>query len=155
MEENYSSPTEEKSQKPELIIEKSALPHLMETSSWGKFLSIIGFFMVGLLAIMGMITSIYFNDLSPGTSDKFPFPFGMFMGVFYFLIGLIYFFPILYLYKFSKKIKESVQSRDQKTLTMALDHQKSLFKFMGIFTIVMLAIYFLIFAFTAVGFLFR
>jgi hypothetical protein len=105
------------------------------------------------MAALGMITSYYLTDLSPKYTDQFPLPFGIFMGVFYFLIGLIYFFPILFLYRFFKKINIAIQSKDQGALNIVLDHQNPLSKQIGIFTILVLAIYLLIFIFAAFGFL--
>jgi hypothetical protein len=71
------------------------------------------------------------------------FPMTM-VGFLYLGIGAIYFFPINYLYQYSAKIKQGLQSNDSLTITSAFENLKSLFKFMGIFTIVILSLYGLI-----------
>jgi hypothetical protein len=73
---------------------------------------------------------------------------GMGMGIigfFYLLIGALYFFPIYYLHQFSDKIKNGLSSQDLEDITAGFQNLKSLFKFMGICTIIVMSIYALIF----------
>lgn len=59
----------------------------------------------------------------------------------YALMGLLYFFPAYYLYKFSTQLKTALAAKDSETLTSAFENQKSLYKFMGIFMIIVLGFY--------------
>jgi len=69
------------------------------------------------------------------------------MGVVYVIMSAIYFFPILYLYKFSNDLKGALNGNNGSQLELALGNLKSHYKFIGILTIVMLGIYLLAFLF--------
>jgi hypothetical protein len=62
----------------------------------------------------------------------------------YLALAGVYWFPVTYLYRFSAQMKQAVKSRDESLYTSGFANLKSLFKFFGIFTIVMLALYGLI-----------
>jgi hypothetical protein len=72
-----------------------------------------------------------------------PFPMGAF-GIVYILIAVLYYFPVSYLQKFSDQAKQAVTMNDQGMLNSGFANLKSLFKFMGIFTIVVISLYALI-----------
>ena len=67
------------------------------------------------------------------------------LGFVYVILALVYFFPILYLFRFAKKMKDSLRTNDNSELTAAFSNLKSHYKFVGIFTIVILSLYLLIF----------
>ncbi len=125
----------------------------METSRWGNFLAVVGFVFVGLIAILAVSLGFILNNIAGEQPTDLPFePTGL-ITVIYLLIALLYFFPCLYLYRFASKMKSSVISRDQNLLTEALANQKSLFKFMGVLTIIGLAFYAIALLFAFYGFL--
>lgn len=112
--------------------------YLLETAKWGKFLAITGYVGIGLILLMaiGVMAMGSVSELVPGM--------GMNMGAFglvYVVIAAFYFFPVYYLHQFSLKIREGLTSQDAESVTLAFQNLKSLFKFMGIFTIVILSIY--------------
>jgi hypothetical protein len=76
-------------------------------------------------------------------SSQFPktkFPFEFFM-IFYAVFAIVYFFPLLYLYKFSVKIESALKTLSAEKLEIGLFNLKKHFRFMGILTIVMIALY--------------
>jgi hypothetical protein len=73
------------------------------------------------------------------------------MTVVYLLLALLFFFPCLYLFKFSVKMQASLNSMSQENFEESLKNLKSMFKFYGICTIVMLSIYALIFLIAMIG----
>lgn len=120
--------------------------YLLKTAKWAKFLSIVGFIVIGITAYSGI------RMLVGG------FLLGMFIGVFfgtamqgigYVLASVLCFFPTLYLFKFASKIKSSLQSSNLENLEDGFGKLKSLFKFMGILTIVILTFYIFSFALLA------
>jgi hypothetical protein len=115
--------------------------YLLETSKWGKFLAIVGFVGMGLIVLLVIFITFGSSEMSKIYGEGFPMKA---VGFFYMLIAGLYFFPINYLYQYSVKIKRGVQSNDSLTITYAFENLKSLFKFMGIFTIVILSMYGLI-----------
>ena len=86
-----------------------------------------------------MILGGLFIGIAGGSSQ-----FGI-IGFIYLGMAVIYFFPIYYLYLFAQKIKKAVNSTSQSDLEGGFENLKSCFKFLGIFTIVIISVYILIF----------
>jgi hypothetical protein len=76
-------------------------------------------------------------------ATSMPFNLGTAMTIFYILMIVIYIFPLYYLYQFSVKLKKAVTSKDDEVLANAFEMLKSHYKFVGVFTIIMLSIYIL------------
>lgn len=153
MQESMLSESHDSNFKPDLIIPKSSLHLVMETARWGNFLSIIGFVFVGLIAVLAFSIGFIMENLVEESPEDFPFESSGIITVIYLLVALLYFFPCLYLYRFSAKMKAAVLSRDQDQLSGALENQKSLLKFMGILTIIGLAFYAIALLFAFLGFM--
>nr|WP_321452021.1 hypothetical protein [uncultured Carboxylicivirga sp.] len=117
--------------------------YLLEASKWAKFLAIMGFIGVGFMALAGVIATIGLTIAGGASMGLSGLPVGL-IGVFYLVIALIYYFPVSYLYKFATKTKQAIIGENSFTLTAGFSNLKSLFKFMGVFTIVILSLYILI-----------
>ncbi|MCU4165261.1 hypothetical protein [Carboxylicivirga caseinilyticus] len=117
--------------------------YLLEASKWAKFLSIMGFIGIGLMVIGGIFATIGLSIAGGMSNGITGVPMGLF-GVIYLLLALIYYFPVSYLYKFSTQTKQAILLNNTFTLTSGFGNLKSLFKFMGILTIVILSMYLLI-----------
>ena len=63
------------------------------------------------------------------------------VGIVYVVGAIIYFFPCLYLLRFSNQTKTALASDDQTKLTSAFKNLKSMFRFVGVLTIIVIAIY--------------
>ena len=122
----------------QLTINNEIKGYLLETSKWGKFLAIVGYVGMGLLLLLGIVFLIGFSIFSSVSTVGFPI---RIMGFVYVLISVAYYFPLKYLYNFSIQLKQGLNSINQQTVTSGFENLKSLFKFMGIFTIVVLSIY--------------
>lgn len=106
---------------------------LRQTKPWVKIMSIIGFISMGFMVIAGAINMFTFSKLS---SETTPLPI-VFIGVINILMGLLYFFPSLYLYKFSASISRLLEGGGLVEMEEALTNQKSFWKFVGILTLIM------------------
>jgi hypothetical protein len=119
--------------------------YLMETAKWAKFLAIMGYIGIGLIVILGIVVVVMgsvASELFPGGIGGMSMaPFGLI----YVALGAFYFFPVYYLHQFSMKIKQGLTSQDSHSMATGFQNLKSLFKFMGIFTIVILSIYAMVF----------
>ena len=138
--ENY---VEIKDQKIEL--EGITLLHLNEIRKWTQFLSILGFMAVGLLLFLGVIMLVVSFFRSPFQYDQLGMM-GPLMWIFYLLFALIYFFPVLYMYQFSRYAKQSLMQigsggSSSELMAYAIIYLKKHFRYVGIFTIVILAVY--------------
>ena len=112
--------------------------YLLETSKWGKFLAIVGYVGMGLLVLMGLGVAVASSVLSEMAATGLPLAV---LGVVYIVIAVLYFFPINYLYKFSVNMRKGLVSTGQDAVNEGFKNLKSLFRFMGIMTVVVLSIY--------------
>lgn len=123
-------------------IDETAKGYLLETARWGKFLAIVGFVAIGILAIAGLLFSTVFSRLGDTIGSGMP---GAMMFVVYLLIAVLYFFPTYYLFRFSKGIKPAMINADQGLLNEALSYLRKAFRYMGVLTIVIIGLYALAF----------
>ncbi len=120
----------------QLTVSPTATVYLAETSRWAKFLAVLGFCFIGLIVVIGLFAGTILSSM--GGALPYP-PFAV--GIFYILIGAVYFFPIYYLFKFAIKLKPAIQQRDPGDLESAFENLKSHYKFIGILMIITLALY--------------
>lgn len=124
--------------------------YLAETAKWGYFLSIVGFIGIGLMVLAGLFMGTFMSTLG-ASAGAMGLISPMFITVLYLILAAVYFFPVLYLYKFSTQMKVALRSDNESELTSAFQNLKSLYKFMGILTAVVLGIYALLFVFGMIG----
>ena len=130
-----------------LNIDQMIRSHLTETARWTKFLAIVGFIMCGLILIGGIFFATRINTLSNqyGYYRNTPGPGGMgALGiVIYVLIAVVCFFPPLFLFRFSDKMKTALAANNQVDLTTSFQNLKVYFRYIGVLTIIALAFYLL------------
>lgn len=123
----------------------SAIGFLKESAKWCKFMSIVGFVGIGLMVLGGLFVMISSSALdSMSETSRFPFPTSV-LTIFYLVFAAIYFFPVYYLYQYATKTTIALRSRNQQLLTDGLENLKSHHKFLGIFTLIIISIYGLVF----------
>jgi hypothetical protein len=129
--------------------------HLSETARWAKFLSIMGFIGCALLVLCGIFFASAFStfDRRYGTYDSpsMTSTVGPMMMVIYILIAIVYFFPCLFLLRFSNKMKTALATDDQADLTKSFQNLKVMFRYVGILTIIVLSLWVLAFVFGGLG----
>lgn len=136
----------------ELRIDQQVTSYLGESARWARFIAIVGFIFSGLLILLGLfagsVIGLMFNRFGGGGGYGTPGAgaIGGLISFIYIAIGLLYFFPFLYLFNFASKMKIALGSNDQEQLGVSLRNLKSCFRFVGILTIIWLA-------FTALGFI--
>ena len=101
---------------------------LQRTQPWVRFLSIMGFIASGLMVLLGLVVGA--ASAATGRTEILP------VMIMYPIIGVLYIFPSLYLLRYADGIKRFLSSRVEGDLAMALDAQRSFWKFLGIWTIV-------------------
>jgi hypothetical protein len=62
------------------------------------------------------------------------------LGLVYIVMGGVLVMPALYLWQFSQKAEQAIAESNTEMMEQALNRMKSYWKFMGIFTIVMLVV---------------
>ncbi|MDG1039851.1 MAG: hypothetical protein P8H13_09600 [Polaribacter sp.] len=122
----------------ELKLNESAIGFLKETAKWANFLAIMGFVGIVLMVLIAFFMGTLFTALP--NADELPYA-GPIMIITYLIVAFLYFFPILYMYRFATKMKVALNRNNQEVLNDALMNLKSHYKFIGILTIVFLAFY--------------
>jgi hypothetical protein len=118
--------------------------YLMTAAKWGKFLAILGFISIAFVLLAGLLMGVIFSLME----DKLASFGGMatmispkMFSVFYIIFGIIGFLPVYFLNSFSNNISRSVRNNDTHRMTIGLKRLKSLFVFIGIYTIALIALY--------------
>ncbi|MDP9230207.1 MAG: hypothetical protein M3O67_06000 [Bacteroidota bacterium] len=130
-----------------LSIDTTSKAHLAEAGRWARFIAIAGFILLAFMVIYGiLITSMMSSSLSVmenqygGYRNRgFGSAFGAAMIVVYVLGALIYFFPLLFTFRFSSYMKKALQANDQDALNDSFKNLKILLRFYGILMIIGLA----------------
>jgi len=131
----------------DLQVSPVTLSYLLESAKWGKFLAIMGFIFSGFMFLLAFFLPAVMLQLPPYNKLAANNSSGLQAGmtVVYLLIAVILFFPCFYLYKFSVKMQVAEKSLSQENFDDSLKNLKSLLKFCGIITIILLSFYVLIF----------
>jgi len=115
-----------------LQITDSMMLSLAQTKPWALFLSILGFISACFLAVMGGLNMVGFSYINKEVS-VLPF---FIIGIINLVMGVVYFFPALYLYKFASSIGRFIDGGGTIEMEKALSSQKSFWKFAGILAII-------------------
>jgi hypothetical protein len=120
-------------------IEQESLNHLNTTRKWAMFIAIIGFIFLGLIIIIGMIAGTFLSAFSStSTTPEIP---GYLMSAIVLVLAVVYFFPIFFLFRFSKHTAHAVKTLNKMDLYKAIKNLKSYFVYIGILIIIVLSIY--------------
>lgn len=91
-------------------------------------LVVFGFF------IMPIMTSISGTDPVPG------FPSAIF-GILYLIFGIIYFFPLFFLFRFARNAKTGIKNNDQPVIESAFRNLKYHYTYIGVLMAIMTGMY--------------
>lgn len=134
-------------------IEQGTLSDLNTTRKWSMFLAILGFIFLGLLIIIGIAATSFLSAFSTSES-RVGFPEWILIIIFL-IMAAVYFFPMLFLFRFSKHTANAVSTLDKNEMHKAFHNLKSYFVYIGILIIIILSFYLiaLIFAGASLSFL--
>jgi hypothetical protein len=130
---------ENTSENQSIEIGQESLNHLNTTRKWAMFLAIMGFIFLGIMILFGVIAGVFLSAFK-GSMDTGGLT-GIMMGLFIIIMSAVYFFPLLYLFRFSKHIAAAVQTLSKDDLYKAFKNLKSYFVYIGVLIIVMLSAY--------------
>lgn len=140
----------------QMLISEAAIDHLEGTARWGKFLSIMGFILIGFMAVSAMVSRLIFSSLfdqagqdvfndfgSADMADAFETAPSFFTFVTLIFI-LLYFIPTWRLFKFSTDTLSACRSQNPALLESAFKQQKFLYQFIGIIALLLVGTYVLL-----------
>lgn len=127
-------------------IDLDSRDYLLESCKWAKFLAIVGMVITGLLMVL-MFFSFFSLSLVKDTFSSF---YTLYSLVYLGVIAL-YSYPVIALYRFSKKVRIGIDQADQVEFNEGLRFLKATFRYIGIMTIIIIAIYSIILLIALIG----
>jgi hypothetical protein len=103
---------------------------LRSTKPWTMLLAVLGFISIGFMVLAGLGMAL-FSSLIPGVRGQ-----GAVMGLVYIVMAVLYFFPALYLVKYSSAVERFLNTGMPADMESALTYQKSFWKFVGILSLI-------------------
>lgn len=134
-----------------LSLDADSKSQLIEAGRWARILAICGTIFL-LLVVGGIIIQLMAMSRLTGVFGRESSQ-GLMAGaaIAYLIMLVIVFFPLLYLFRFSGKIKTAIEANDQQGFNESLRYIKIYFRYLGIITIIGLTIFALSFFITLVG----
>ncbi|OJW84631.1 MAG: hypothetical protein BGO69_07870 [Bacteroidetes bacterium 46-16] len=132
-----------------LEVDDIAKSHMLEMGRWGKFLSIVGFIMIGLMILVGLFSSVALSAVT--ASSLLGGITGMGLFLIYLIMGAILFYPTFSLFRFATNIKPALNTMNREQFNTAFANLKSMFKYWGIMMIIILSLYGIVILFAIVG----
>jgi hypothetical protein len=131
----------------DLHVTFDAKAQLADSAKWAKFLAICG--IIGIILLVGagsyMALTLVSTDpeLKEITRESSLSAEGLGAGivVVYVLVGLLYFFPCLFLLQFANRMKIALSNGDDLMLAESFRSLKKTFRYLGVVTIIFLAFF--------------
>jgi hypothetical protein len=134
MEDNLSNQSE-----PQINLDSQSIKYLEVIQKWTFFFAILGFIAIFLLLLTGILSSSIISLI--GEQMEVPISYSFLVFSFPLIIScIIYFFPVFYLYKFSKFAKKAIMTNDSNLIREAFRYFKNYFQFIGIVAVIALSI---------------
>ena len=112
------------------VVTPTVLAMLSQTQPWVRFLSVLGFIASGLMVLGGLVAFVATMGRGMG-----------FIFLIYIPMGLLYFFPAMFLFRYAGRIADLRLTRGVEQLEDALAAQKSFWKFVGIAALIVISLY--------------
>jgi hypothetical protein len=123
-----------------LNLNETAVFYLSIIRKWTKFISVVMFIGIGLMLIAGIFMGFIMSMVgSMAAQAQMPLP-GSFFTVIYIIMAVIYFFPVLYLYRFSEYLGNALLTGSTEELTNSLRYLKNHYNYIGVLLIISLAL---------------
>lgn len=124
-------------------VPQGAVEALRGTRPWVRLFSILGFLSAALMVVLGAAVMLGGGASLFGDFGEEAAPGGVLigMGFAYLLVGLLYFLPCLYLFRYASRITRITEGGGEVALVDALDQQRRFWRLIGIYTLVFLVLY--------------
>lgn len=139
----------------ELGLNAAAKDFLRQTGKWAKLLAITSIIFSLIIIIIGLFFGTIMGAISSLGGQNMPNMYagslGVFMAVFYGIIGLVMMYPGIRLLQFSSKTKQALEMNNAEAISEAFRRLRSVFRFYGIIVIIYLALFALMFLSVGIG----
>ena len=126
-------------------VSAAVIDQLVRTKGWTRFFSVLlwigaGFLILGGIVMMGM--GAFAGSVGEEINAQFAaIGGGILIGAIYLILALVYIYPALKLGNYSSRISDLMNTPSEANLVAALDQQRAFWKYVGIWLIVVLALY--------------
>lgn len=135
MQEQYPSPFHNQTDNlANIVVTSVMIAHLQATKPWVRLMSIILFISVGLMILVGVV--MMFMPATPGMGGIGPL-----IGILYILLSGLYIVPGIFLHRYASSIGDLLEGGGDVAMEAALGSQKSFWRFVGIVTLIVIALY--------------
>ncbi len=117
--------------------------HLRGTRPWVRFCSLAGYITSGFLILIALITL-------RAMAGRFPVHHLLLLGLFFLILAVLFLIPSLWLSRYEKSITRLTVSNRIEDLEQSIAHQRAFWKQMAIMILVVLVIYLITIAFSAI-----
>ncbi|TCC89393.1 hypothetical protein EZ428_16995 [Pedobacter frigiditerrae] len=126
-----------------LAVTEEIRSYIYETAKWASFLAIVGFVLTGLLVVCAFMFGAIMSSspelaLMTGELAKAG---SAVITIVFLIYAFAIFYPSLLMFKYANKAKVGILYGEQDSLNEAMGKMKSLFKYWGIITIIILSLY--------------
>ncbi|AOW16233.1 hypothetical protein LPB03_01615 [Polaribacter vadi] len=136
----------------QLVVNSKSKSFLREIARWTFFFSILGFISIALTLIAAILIATVYAPMLNMVSQQQGLPaIGLPLAITYVVSALLYFMPVWYLFKFSRKMKSALATKNDDVLADAFENLKSHFKYIGVLTIIVISLYVLLIVFSLVA----
>ena len=136
----------------QLVVNSKSKSFLREISKWTFFFSILGFISIPFIVIGAILIATVYAPMLNMVSQQQGLPaIGLPIAITYVVSALLYFMPVWYLFKSSRKMKLALATKNDDVLADAFENLKSHFKFLGVLTIILISLYVLLIVFSIVA----
>jgi len=123
-------------------VDETSKAHMLETAKWAKFISwvliVVQSLMIGFTFIASLANGF---EASQFFGDQMGNGIGLVLFVLYLFIILLFFYPLICLLQFSRKIKPALLTGNQQLFNESFKKLKHMFKFFGVVIILFLVVY--------------
>jgi hypothetical protein len=129
-----------------LSIDPVTKDNLSETAKWARFMAIVGFVFLGIMVLSGLMVSLTMSRFETlNGNGGLMGAAGSSVAVIYLIFAAIAFFPLLFTFRFASHMQGALNSNDQARLNASFQNLKVCFRYLGIITIISLALFALTF----------
>ncbi len=121
-------------------ITPSMIQSLRQTKPWVRFLSVLGFFFTGIIVLFGIFLALGAGMMGSIASTPLAGVPLVLFGLLYLAIGILYIIPNVFLFRYANGIQKALGTEPVNGIEIALRNQKSFWKFVGIFALIVLII---------------
>ena len=128
----------------DLQVTQDAKSQLADTAKWARFLAICGIIGIILMVVGGSYLALVATSTDPEMreiyreSNMTAEGLGAGIVVVYVVVGLLYFFPCLFLLQFANKMMQALVAGDAVLLSESFRSLKKTFRYLGVITIIFL-----------------